>query len=62
MVGYKRNQSCRELFHKLGILPLPSQYIFSLLIFLSKNRKQFTANSEVHNYTTRQHKFSSTIS
>jgi hypothetical protein len=54
MVGYKRNQSCRELFRKLGILPLPSQYIFSLLIFLSKNRNQFTANSEVHNCTTRQ--------
>jgi hypothetical protein len=54
MVGCKRNQSCRELFHKLGILSLPSQYIFSLLIFLNKNRNQFTANSEVHNYTTRQ--------
>ena len=32
MMGYKRNQSCRELFHKLGILSLPSQYIFSILI------------------------------
>jgi hypothetical protein len=27
MVRYKRNQSCRELFHKLGTLSLPSQYI-----------------------------------
>jgi len=55
MMGYKRNQSCRELFHKLGILSLPSQYIFSLLIFLNKNKNQFIVNSEVHNYTTRQH-------
>jgi hypothetical protein len=54
MMGYRSNQSCRKLFRELGILPLPSQYIFSLLIFLSKNRNQFTANSEVHNYTTRQ--------
>jgi hypothetical protein len=46
---------CRELFHKFGILSLPSQHIFSLLIFLSKNRNKFTANTDVHNYTTRQH-------
>jgi hypothetical protein len=38
MVGYKRNQSCRELFMKLGILPLHSQYILSLLMFLLKNK------------------------
>jgi len=37
MMGCKKNQPCRELFHKLGILSLPSQYIFCLLIFLSKN-------------------------
>ena len=55
MMGYKRNQSCRELFHKLAILSLPSQYILSLLIFLNKNKNQFTVNSEVHNYITRQH-------
>ena len=55
MMGYKRNQSCRELFHKLGILSLPSQYIFYLLIFLNKNKNQFIVNSEVRNYTTRQH-------
>ena len=54
MMGYKRNQSRRELFHKLGILPLPTQYIFSLLIFLNKNKNQFTLNSEIHNYATRQ--------
>ena len=54
MMGCKRNQSCRELFHKLGILSLPTQYIFSLLIFLNKNKNQFTPNSEIHNYATRQ--------
>ena len=30
--------SCRDLFKKLGILPLQSQYIFSLLMFVVKNK------------------------
>jgi hypothetical protein len=36
MVGYKRNQSCRELFRKLGILSLPSSIFFHYLYFLVK--------------------------
>ena len=28
--------------------------VFSLLIFLNKNKSQFTPNSEIHNYATRQ--------
>jgi hypothetical protein len=54
MMGYKRNQSCRELFVKLGILPLQSQYILSLLMFLFKNKHQFPVNTEIHQYATRQ--------
>ena len=54
MMGYKSNQSCRELFIKLGILPLPSQFIFSLLLFLNKNRNHFTVNSAIYQYDTRQ--------
>jgi hypothetical protein len=54
MMGCKRSQSCRELFIKLKILPLPSQYIFSLLMFLNKNKDQFTINSQIHHYATRQ--------
>jgi hypothetical protein len=46
MMGCRTNQPCRELFRELGKLPLPSQYIFSLLIFLCKNRNQFTVNSK----------------
>jgi hypothetical protein len=45
--------SCRELFKKLKILPLKSQYIFSLLLFVVKNREQFKFNSEIHNINTR---------
>ena len=54
MVGYKSNQSCRELFIKLGILPLPYQFILSLLLFLNKNRNHFTVNSAIYQYATRQ--------
>ena len=54
MNGCKSKQSCRELFYEFGIFPLPIQYIFTLLIFINKNKKLFITNSEVHNYTTRQ--------
>jgi hypothetical protein len=41
--------SCTELFKHLRILPLQSQYIISLLIFLMDNAK-----SEIHSIHTRQ--------
>jgi hypothetical protein len=34
MVGCGYRESCRELFKELKILPLSSQYIFSLLLFV----------------------------
>jgi len=45
--------SCRHLFKQLQILTLPSQYIYSLLIFVVKNGGLFSFNSEVHNLHTR---------
>jgi hypothetical protein len=45
--------SCRELFKNLTILPLQSQYIFSLLLFMSNNREQFKSNSQIHSINTR---------
>jgi hypothetical protein len=38
----------------LEILPLPSQYILSLLMFMIRNRSQFLVNSEIHHINTRQ--------
>jgi hypothetical protein len=52
----KRGDSCRELFKKLEILPLQSQYIFSLLMFMAENREQFKTNSQIHNTNTRHNK------
>ena len=45
--------SCRDLFKKLNILPLHSQYILSLLLFVVKNMDIFTTNSDVHPINTR---------
>jgi len=45
--------SCRHLFKQLQILSLPSQYIFSLLVFVNKNRGLFQSNSEIHDLNTR---------
>jgi hypothetical protein len=45
--------SCRQLFKQLQILSLPSQYIFSLLVFVNKNRGLFQSNSVIHDLNTR---------
>ena len=45
--------SCRELFKKLNILPVQSQYILSLSLFVVKNIEEFISNSEVHSINTR---------
>jgi hypothetical protein len=44
--------SCHELFKKLNYLPLYSQYILSLLLFVVKHIDEFTTNSEVHTINT----------
>jgi len=44
----RKNSSCRQLFKELNILPIQSQYIFSILLFVTKNKDQFLFNSQVH--------------
>ena len=46
-------QQWREYFKKLKILPLQSQYILSLLLFVVDNGDYFKVNSEIHNINTR---------
>ena len=48
-----RRDSCRQLHKQLQILSLPSQYIFSLLVFVNKNRDLFLSISEIHDINTR---------
>jgi hypothetical protein len=52
ITGAGRYDSCHELFRKLEILPLQLQYIFSLLVFVIKNKSYFTANSDIHDINT----------
>jgi hypothetical protein len=44
---------CRQLFKTLQILTVPSQYTYSLLVFVIKNRGLFLSNLEIHNINTR---------
>ena len=48
-----KHDSCWQLFKQLQILTLPSQYIFSLLVFVAKHRDLFLSNSDIHNINTR---------
>ena len=45
--------SRRELFKNLEILPLYSQYIYSISIYLVKNKHLFHTNNQTHSIHTR---------
>jgi hypothetical protein len=53
MTGSGRLDSCRGLFKKLHILPLQSQYISSILLFVVKNRNYFRSNTDILDINTR---------
>jgi hypothetical protein len=50
--GYR--DSCREHFRDMNILPLRLQYIYSLVMFVIKNREIFNTNSDCYEIDTRQ--------
>ena len=52
MTNSGRNDTCCPLFKQFRILPLPSQYLFSLLVFVVNNKKLFLPNSSIHNVNT----------
>ena len=52
----KKMDLYRELFKSMKILPLYSQYIFSLLMYVVNNKHLFTRILEVHNHDTRSAK------
>ena len=53
MEGCGNRVLCRNLFKKFEILPLISQYILSLLMFVIWNKTCFQTNNESHNIDTR---------
>ena len=52
IMGTGNRYSCRELFKILKFLPLRSQYVLSLVLFVS-NKKHFKINSEIHSISNR---------
>jgi hypothetical protein len=53
IVGIRGRDSCTEHFRMLKILPLQSEYILSLLLFVVDNGDYFKVNSDIHNINTR---------
>ena len=53
MTNSNRRHTCRPLFNQLRILPLPSQYLYSLLLFVVTNKKLFLLNSQIYDINTR---------
>jgi hypothetical protein len=49
----RSRDSCRWLFKRLEILPLQSQYILSVLLFVVKNKDLYITKQEGHNINTR---------
>jgi hypothetical protein len=53
MSGLRPRDSCKEAFKDWGILPLQSQYIFSLL-FVVNNMGFYHSTSQIHGFNTRR--------
>lgn len=54
MMGYRNRNSCRNLFKILNIVPLKSQYIFSLLISVVNNKNFFAINADKYTNQTKK--------
>jgi hypothetical protein len=58
MSGAEPRASFRGLFRKLEILPVPCQYILSLMLFIIDKPNNFRTVSEIHGLHTRSNNFS----
>jgi len=52
-MGIRNRDSCREYFKRLKILPLQSQYLLSLQLFVAEHIDYFRFNSEIHGFNTK---------
>ena len=53
MMGKKNHESCKPLFVKLKIMPLPCMYIYSLLVHVKENLMHYHLRGDMHQYQTR---------
>jgi len=51
MSGAEPRSSYRGLFRKFEILPVPCQYILSLMLFIIDNANHFQTGLEIHGNT-----------
>jgi hypothetical protein len=54
MSGLRAKDSCGDAFKEWRSLPLQSQYIFSLLIFVVNNMGSYQLTSQIHGFNTRR--------
>jgi hypothetical protein len=54
--GIHNRVSCRDYFKQLKILPLQSQYVFSILMFVANNINYYNFCSDIHDIKTRHTK------
>jgi len=52
IIGARNNDSCREFFKILKILPLSAQFIYSLLMSVVNNRNLLLDNAELYTIKT----------
>lgn len=52
--GCDLRESCREHFRDMNILPLRSQYMYSLIMFVINNKEIFNINKDCYGKDTRQ--------
>jgi hypothetical protein len=48
----KPRDSCREIFKRMKIMTLYSQYIYTLLLFIINNKNIFVTNNKIHEHKT----------
>lgn len=53
MLNVPRRSSCRNLFKKLKIMPLPTCFIYETLILIKSIKANLQQNKDFHNYFTR---------
>jgi hypothetical protein len=46
----RKSDSCRQVFSKMEIMMVYSQYIYSLILFTFNNRYLFNTNNDIHKY------------
>ena len=49
----RSRESCRDLFKMMKILPLCSQYIHAMPLYIVNNKHLYTKNMEIHRFNTR---------